>query len=79
MCIRLVRGVTEEKGVERVQCEGKLPAPSKLKHLVKNVLISQKVEGLCRQNSLLETKTGMNELLVQTIFAYFYSSHLPQK
>lgn len=42
-----------------IPCEGKLPA-LELKYLGKSILILRKVEGICRQKSLLETKTGMN-------------------
>lgn len=62
------------------QCEGKLPA-LELRSLARNVLIFQKVEGISRQKSLLETKAAMNELLVPTVFLYFFPpfSHFLQR
>lgn len=68
----LLVGLTEEKGVEQDSVGGKASSSWTLKYLVKHVLIFQKKEGICRRKSLLKTKTGMHELLVQTVFVYFF-------
>lgn len=63
-----------------IPCEGKLPA-LELKYTVKGALILRKVEGICGQKSLLETKTEKNEFLVPTVFLVFFFPFLlfPQK